>query len=156
MLARTRNTVATRRRLDNIRTIIAALGGTEMDIDALCDLLHFSPSGARKYIRELRAVGVMEIGRYADGTVTYLGRAMFRLADPSRVDDFLSMLNADVTPPQRKPSVKRQPPDLAGRNIHIMADDSRYPLRVSRVVVARNPLVAALFGPAATEKEFLF
>jgi hypothetical protein len=35
-----------------------------------------------------------------------------------------------------------------GRHFHILADDTHYAIRVNRSPVARDPLVAALFGAA--------
>jgi hypothetical protein len=36
----------------------------------------------------------------------------------------------------------------SGRHFHILADDTHYAIRVNRSPVTRDPLVAALFGPA--------
>jgi hypothetical protein len=42
-----------------------------------------------------------------------------------------------------------------GRHFHIRADDTHYAIRVNRSPVARDPLVAALFGaaPASTKEQ---
>ena len=51
--------------------------------DKIAWFLKFSPSGARKYIRDLREAGVIELARYIEGTATYLGKAVYQ-ADPGR------------------------------------------------------------------------
>jgi DNA-binding transcriptional ArsR family regulator len=148
MTPRIRHTVATQRRLDNMRMLVEALGQREMLADEICDLLKFSPSGARKYIRDLREDGVIELARYVDGTATYLGLAVYTLTpDPERVRAFLAGLGQpqQLAPPSRG-RLNRFAAAGPGRHFHIIADDTHYAVRVSRVQVFRDPLVAALFG----------
>jgi DNA-binding transcriptional ArsR family regulator len=152
MTPRIRHTVATQRRLDNLRLLVEALGQREMLADEICDLLKFSPSGARKYIRDLREDGVIELARYVDGTATYIGLAVYTLTpDQERVRAFLAGLDQPRAPaPPNAKHRDRFAAAGAGRHFHIIADDTHYAVRVSRVQVFRDPLVAALFGPAAS------
>lgn len=151
MIERTRNTFATRRRIANIRLIIDTLPARDMDIDDICALLQFSPSGARKYIGELLADSVIEIARYRDATATYLGRAMYRLAlDQAGVDEFLTRLEKTAVTPKREPIIKPKFPQVPGRKFHIMGDDAHFAVRIHRAPAVRDPLVAALFGAPVT------
>lgn len=151
MMPRIRHTVATQRRLDNMRLLVEALGQREMLADEICDLLKFSPSGARKYIRDLREAGVAELARYVDGTATYIGMAVYTITpDAERVRTFLAGLAQPRAPaPLSRGRLNRFAAAGAGRHFHIIDDDTHYAVRVSRVQVFRDPLVVALFGPAA-------
>ncbi len=148
MTARTRTTSATQRRTDNMRLLIVELGTREMLADDFCFFLKFSPSGARKYIRDLREAGVIELARYIEGTATYLGKAVYQITPVQlHIDAFL----AEIAQPHRDAAPRRAStgsPHTAGpgRHFHIMGDDVRYAIRVSRVKIARDPIVAALFG----------
>lgn len=152
MIERIRNTLATRRRIANIRLIIDTLPAREMDIDDICALLQFSPSGARKYISELLAGSVIEIARYLDATATYSGRPAYRLApDQVTINEYLARLEKNMAAPQREPVAKSMFPQVPGRNFHIMDDDTHFAVRIHRAPVMRDPLVAALFGAPAAE-----
>jgi hypothetical protein len=147
MNPRTRDTVATRRRMDNLRIIIDTITTVEMELDDICALLGFSPSGGRKYIQELRGAGVIELARYVGGTDTYLGRPHYRLSPhQALVSAFLSQLDPLVPAPPRKPAGKQPTPALPGSSIHLMTDDTYFSVRVNRAPAVRDPLVAALFG----------
>jgi hypothetical protein len=149
MTPRTRDTVATRRRMDNLRIIIDTIATVEMDIDDICALLQFSPSGGRKYIQELRGAGVIDLARYVGGTATYIGRPHYRLSpDQSLVSAFIAQLDPKVPAPPRKPAGKSLQPVTPGSSIHLMTDDTHFSVRVNRMPAVRDPLVAALFGDA--------
>src|SRR5262249_45278320 len=72
-IERVRSTSATLRRIENMQKLIGELAMHEMLADEIAWFLKFSPSGARKYIRDLREAGVIELARYIEGTATYLG-----------------------------------------------------------------------------------
>lgn len=147
MIERIRNTMATRRRIDNIRLIIATLPTREMDSDDICALLKFSPSGARKYIGELLAHSIIEVARYLDATATYPGRPAYRLA-PNQVaiNEFLARLEKNTVSARPDPGPKPLFPQVPGRNFHIMGDDAHFAVRIHRAPAFRDPLVVALFG----------
>lgn len=85
-IERVRSTSATLRRIENMQKLIGELQLHEMLADEIAWFLKFSPSGARKYIRDLREAGVIELARYVEGTATYLGKAVYQLTpDPDRV-----------------------------------------------------------------------
>jgi DNA-binding Lrp family transcriptional regulator len=158
-IERVRSTSATQRRIENMQKLIGELSTHEMLADEIAWFLKFSPSGARKYIRDLRDAGVIELARYIEGTATYLGKAVYQISpDPERVKTFLSAI---VQPkregaPARKerPGSREQAMSGTGRHFHILADDTHYAIRMSRTPVMRDPLVAALFGAApASNKE---
>ena len=88
-IERVRSTSATLRRIENMQKLIGELSLHEMLADEIAWFLKFSPSGARKYIRDLREAGVIELARYIEGTATYLGKAVYQLTpDPERVRAF--------------------------------------------------------------------
>ena len=157
-IERVRSTSATLRRIENMQRLIGELSVHEMLADEIAWFLKFSPSGARKYIRDLRDAGVIELARYIEGTATYLGKAVYQLSpDPERVRAFL----AAIVQPKRDGVVARkdrmgqrdQSLSGSGRHFHILADDTHYAIRVNRGPVTRDPLVAALFGSAPSQQK---
>ena len=152
-IERVRSTSATLRRIENMQKLIGELSGHEMLADEIAWFLKFSPSGARKYIRDLREAGVIELARYVEGTATYLGKAVYQLTpDPERVRAFLAAIvqpkREGAAPRKDRPGVREQSMAGSGRHFHILADDTHYAIRVNRGPVTRDPLVAALFGSA--------
>jgi hypothetical protein len=152
-IERVRSTSATLRRIENMQKLIGELALHEMLADEIAWFLKFSPSGARKYIRDLREAGVIELARYIEGTATYLGKAVYQLTpDPERVQAFLAAIvqpkREGAAPRKERPSLRDQNMAGSGRHFHILADDTHYAIRVNRGPVTRDPLVAALFGSA--------
>src|SRR5438105_4151252 len=81
------------RRFDNMCRLVAELSARDMCADEVAELLGFTLSGARKYLRPLLAAGVIELDRYVGGTATYLGKAVYQLVrDPEPVRGFMSSL----------------------------------------------------------------
>lgn len=152
-IERVRSTSATQRRIENMQKLINELMDHEMLADEIAWFLKFSPSGARKYIRDLREAGVIELARYVEGTATYLGKAVYQISpDPERVKSFLAAIaqpKREGAPPRKeRPGLREQAMAGTGRHFHILADDTHYAIRVNRNPVGRDPLVTALFGPA--------
>lgn len=152
-IERVRSTSATQRRIENMQKLINELMDHEMLADEIAWFLKFSPSGARKYIRDLREAGVIELARYVEGTATYLGKAVYQISpDPERVKAFLAAIaqpKREGAPPRKeRPGLREQAMAGTGRHFHILADDTHYAIRVNRNPVGRDPLVTALFGPA--------
>ncbi len=60
----------------------------------------------------------------------------------------------EKAPRQRAPVLAKPiaRPETPGRQVHIIADDSHYPVRETRVTVRRDPLVEALFGFAPVRR----
>ncbi|MBJ7309273.1 winged helix-turn-helix transcriptional regulator [Rugamonas sp. CCM 8940] len=157
-IERVRSTSATLRRIENMQKLIGELSMHEMLADEIAWFLKFSPSGARKYIRDLREAGVIELARYIEGTATYLGKAVYQLTpDPDRVRAFLAAIvqpKREGAPPRKeRPGLREQHMAGSGRHFHILADDTHYAIRVNRGPVMRDPLVAALFGSAPSQQK---
>lgn len=149
-LKRVRTTTATARRVENMQGLISELATRDMLADEIAWFLKFSPSGTRKYVRELRDAGVIEVAHYVEGKENYIGKAVYQLTpDQERIKDFLAAIAEPKlegkTPPQRL-KLREQSLAEAGRHLHIMADDTHYVIRVHRKPAGRDPLVAALFG----------
>ncbi len=149
-LIRMRNTSATRRRMDNIRKLIDELRTRDMTADDMCFLLKFSPSGARKYIRDLIGPGVIELAHHIEAKGAYIGKPVFRLSsDSERVEAFLLMIQQE----EPRSSVAKTPLETrlqntfgTDRHFHVMADDIMYKIRINRDKPRRDDLVTALFG----------
>ena len=60
-IERVRSTSATQRRIENMQKLIGELANHEMLADEIAWFLKFSPSGARKYIRDLRDAGQLPV-----------------------------------------------------------------------------------------------
>ena len=91
-----------------------------------------------------------------EGTATYLGKAVYQISpDPERVKAFLAAIcqpkREGTTPRKERPGLREQNMAGSGRHFHILADDTHYAIRVNRSPVSRDPLVAALFGPAPSQ-----
>ncbi len=142
----------TQARIDNLKLLIATMGERgEMLRDDIGELLHFTPSGVRKYVAELREASLIELARYADGTATFLGWPVYKLVDDEqRVSEFIASLDAGGVSKRGPGSAKKSQlavaQRMAGRHFHILSDDTHYAVRVSRTPPFRDPLVAALFG----------
>ena len=157
-IERVRSTSATLRRIENMQKLIGELSVHEMLADEIAWFLKFSPSGARKYIRDLRDAGVIELARYIEGTATYLGKAVYQLSpEPERVRAFLAAIvqpkRDGAAPRKDRPGLREQSMAGNGRHFHILADDTHYAIRVNRGPVTRDPLVAALFGSAPSQQK---
>jgi len=144
----------TAQRIERIRNVVTALLAGDLVREELTDVLQVSPSGARKYIADLREAGCIALARYADGTTTSLGAPVYTLAMTAKeAQAYLDSLAANLPARAIKPSnsafsiASRDP----SRRFHIMADDAPYQIRISRIPVMRDPLVAAFFGAGRHE-----
>lgn len=132
-------------RAENIRKLITALMAGQMARDEIGAMLQVGPSGVRKYLADLK------------GKVDKLyveGEQVCRLAmRPDEAQAYLDSLVSHV--PARPINVAsseiRMP--IPGRRFHILADDTHYAIRVSRVPVARDWSVTALFGAGPARME---
>jgi len=132
-------------RLDNLRRLVGELLVRSMRRDEIGDLLQMGPSGVRKYIVDLgNRVSVVKTG---DGPVYFLAMT------PEQAQAFLLQLAATrVSRPVGRPKkVADGALVVPGRLIHLMKDDAHYAVRLHSAPAARDPLVAAFFGPRAAE-----
>jgi hypothetical protein len=132
-------------RAENIRKLIAALMVGQLARDEIGALLKVGPSGVRKYLADLK------------GKVDKLnieGEQVCRLAISAKeAEVYLNSL--DVQVPARPVNVASSEISMPspGRRFHILADDTHYAIRVSRVPVARDWSVTALFGAGPARAE---
>lgn len=146
MTQRIRNTVATRRHAQNIKDLVVALASCEMGFDEICDLLTLSPSGARKYMRELSDDGVIEIARHVNQTKSNPpGRPIYGLAlDAEATTAYVAKLICEPVGAivERTPRVI---PDIAC--LHTCGNDGMGPRRVhSRFIGKHDQLHEVFFG----------
>lgn len=133
-------------RVEKIKLLIDTFRKRDLMRDEVGHVLGYSPSGARKYIKDLREFGVIELARYVEGTATFLGYPVYKLtSDAQRVEDFLATVESNMQMPARGQGEFKAVVDPT-RHFHIMQDDVQHAIRVSRVKVARDYLVTALFG----------
>jgi predicted ArsR family transcriptional regulator len=139
----------TMERIERIRSLITAMRACELMREEIAGTLQLGPSGVRKYIADLRADGVIELARYADGTATFLGHPVYRLAlDADGTAKYLAALAAGAIVRKVSKSSAAVAMVTPGRHFHILADDTHYAIRVNRAPIVRDPLVAHLFGAA--------
>jgi len=165
---RTRCTSATQKRVENIKAIIANMfAHGRMGRDEINLFLGMSPSGGRKYIRELveaKAITVVDFEpSHPNGNY---GAPIFGLVDdPQAIEAFLKELdNMPKNLTQRRAMVdhnstgprmqKVQAED--GRSIHMLRDDVEHKPRAVRFrIPAPDPVLAAFFGLAAPVESLL-
>lgn len=121
-------------RLTAFTRILDKMVGREFGVKQMAHTLHMTESGTRRYRRELLAVGLMvAVGKDNN-------EMMYRLTlDDEKKDAFLSLIREGgrVLPVLKYAGVRPQ--------------RERYkemPRVPTVVVIGRDPLVAALFGPA--------
>jgi hypothetical protein len=156
-----RCTTATARRVANMKLVIDTLRerGT-MHREDVSFLLGFSPSGARKYVRELIADDVLVIDHFLPPlTKSTTATPVYALNTPIVVAAFLERLETmPQTVAQQRAQVdhtstgprmqKVQAED--GRQVHMLRDDVEHKPRSARFKIpAHEPLMAAFFGMAS-------
>ncbi len=141
-------------RLERICNLVTTLLERDLARDEVASLLKVTPSGARKYVGDLRAAGVIELARYVRGTATALGEPVYTLTmTAEKAQEYLASLATNLPTRAARPSksafsVASSDPS---RRFHIMADDAPFSIRISRVPPMRDPLVAAFFGAGRHE-----
>jgi len=151
MTQRIRNTEATRRRAKNIRRLVAELAKRDMNFDEFCDLLDYSPSGVRKYVRDLREDGLIEIARFTDHCPRMPeGRPEYRLAMYG--ETLAAYMATLIVEPSLKvfPRNKRPAAD-DGCHFHTCGNDNQGPARARATTAKATHLDVheAFFGRAA-------
>lgn len=148
-MTRVRDTAATRLRLANIRSLVKQLAADgPMLRDDICFFLGMSPSGGRKYIRELSDVGVII------GTSEAAGVPRLYTLNPDQ-DHVAAMLTAMAAPHAAPAGIAGAPTTgrivitEPGRHLHVMLDDVQYKIKSTYRIPAPDPLLAALFGRGA-------
>lgn len=128
--------VRTPARIEGMKTLIAALQVRDMIIDDVCELLQFSPSGARKYIRDLQDGFVLEV--YAAGAEH---KRTYRLVDDeAAVQAFIERLAMGRTLARaaaRSPIARAQRDTT--RHFHLMRDDAYFAVKVQQEAVYCDP-----------------
>lgn len=128
-------------RIERLRTLVTALLAGDMNRDEIGELLEIGPSGVRKYLADLCQM-VKVIGLPGEQIVHLV-------ASDAETRTYLATLKVDLLARSKKPSKSaKSVAELdPRRHIHVMEDDVQYHVRLHRGPVARDPMVAALFGP---------
>lgn len=140
-------------RMERLRNLVTELLGRDLAADELADVLKLSPSGARKYIGDLTAAGVIALATPVGGVGSAAGRVYTLAVTPEQAQAYLASLTttAPVRAARESKSTLSIAAREAGRRFHIMHDDAPFSIRVSRAPVARDWLVAAFFGAGQHE-----
>jgi hypothetical protein len=139
-------------RVENLRNLVNALLAGDMLRDEIGELLQVGPSGVRKYLADLGEK--VTVARYVDGTPTFIGFPVYRLAiSAENAQAWLASMAAEAparaTPgPKSAQSIAARDPS---RHFHILEDDTHYAVRVSRNAPKRDFLVTAFFGAGRHE-----
>ena len=135
-------------RMERLRTLVNELLTRELPADELAWVLKLSPSGARKYVSDLTAAGVIVLATPVAGAGPAPGRVYTLAVTPEQAQAYLAGLAsaAPVRAARESKSTLSIAAREAGRRFHIMQDDAPFSIRVSRAPVARDWLVAAFFG----------
>jgi hypothetical protein len=149
---RMRCTAATRRRSDMMRALIGHFQLGEMRQSEIQDAISLSPSGARKYIRELIDFSIITVDRYEDGGPMSIGIAVFRLNRcENTVAKFIESLDAggNAIPKRVKKSHGED------RQLHLMGEAVPAAVRMRMRPVAPDPIAlpASFFRPPQADAE---
>jgi hypothetical protein len=129
------------RKISKIRRLVSELETRAMGPATAAELLEISYSAARNYMGTLVEAGAAT--HHPDR------RTHVRLhPDRAVVERFLDSLVAD-SEEQRvtlRRSFSRHCVNPGKSYLHVLADDTRFPLLLAQPTVRRDPLVAALFG----------
>jgi DNA-binding Lrp family transcriptional regulator len=123
-----------------MRRLAELLANGEMPRDRIRLAMHISESGCRNYLNELEGAGIVKIVGRVLSPNKIPGQLIYKLvADAETVKEYF-----DTALGKPRPKVDR----LAGigRQLHILADDGPYTVKLLRVLPVHDPLHAAFFG----------
>lgn len=144
-----------KRRNENMKRLIQELRVRTMTSLDMSALLGFSKSGGRKYLNDLANAEIIEVVGQLEG-VNSAKKAQCTFVYGMRKDEEIEKRIAKMIADEDvgivlKPVKKAVAPPKEPRNIHLMADDMPFKVRSEATPIMRDPLVAALFGPAKTK-----
>jgi len=138
-------------RLASLRKLVNALASRQMTRSEVAKLLGIGESAARTYIADLREH--LTVLHCAAPITWPLMPGIYRLtASEEEIAAYLESMDAAPARPVRPSSVEIAARD-PNRHFHILGDDERIAVRVSRAAPARDPMVAALFGAGPARME---
>lgn len=145
---------AARVRRQNFERILAAVADSEIDTSAVARLLGVSPQASRKYVFTLREVGVVVPVLPPEPSLTY-SRPSYRLAVPiDAARELLTTISTVAEHRRQRLALVHSQRDLfddkrgSGQQGNVLSQHTQVPRRQVKHFVARDPLVAALFGPS--------
>lgn len=149
---RERYTRATARRLENVRILLERLKVTEeLSFDEISVLLKLSPSGLRKYVKDLRQSGILILARIdCVGSLTP-GTAYYRLCNnKEKIKSVLARISetlADVpiAEPVQTSQARARALSTEGRQFHILRDDTEYQIRTPALKPPKHDQLLSLF-----------
>ncbi len=144
---------STLRRIEKLKALVGELAVRELDVHAAARFLQCSPSSARNYILELcgAAIAMPPFGTPGDCAADGQAYHLNALVDGEQIHHFLEQLAAPrICGAARSKGGRPAGVRCGGRYFHIMGDDTKFALQPGIAPTRRDPLVAALFGMAAT------
>jgi DNA-binding IclR family transcriptional regulator len=135
-------TAMSSQRIENLRLLSVRMEGGAMSLREIAEILRFSPSGARKFLRFLREQGFVSVASERGRDGLPVGTALYRMTLSSAA--ITDMFGA---PPGQLAGLADS---AQGMTSSMMLDGCHERPRQRRAPeIKRDPLVAALFGPAA-------
>lgn len=134
-----------KQRIAKMTMLIEALSFRSLAFDDVCELLGYSPSGARKYLTELSKFNVIERASEHE--------RVFKLTDDLDARKaFMSRLSLGMSQGLPKPAKSdgaiRTALASTGRHFHLMMDDAPFKIKPSKKIPAADPLLAMFYGRA--------
>ena len=154
---RVRNTTETRLRNENFKKLIYEFSKKDLTLLDICGILNFSLTGSRRYLRDLNAAGLIE-NNNANGKFVMSVNMQYSITkDQVTIEEFIKIIDQPCPEniAHNKENLfekKRAKMELDGRHLHIMEDDVEFAVRVNKVTVRRDQLVAALFCDGTSKK----
>lgn len=138
----------TQKRIDLLARLLAEFAKRDLSITEAAEIVQYTRSGARNFIRELRLAGLVQIGgEYAGGSsppATY-----HLIGTPAQVQAYVDTISGAAPRAPKPPStlLERCLADPT-RHLHVLRDDTYIKPVMHCFTPFRDGLVAALFGPA--------
>lgn len=149
---------ATRARIARIIRLIKALRVSTLSTFDICDLLDVSPSGSRKYTVGLAAAKIVFVTKLPAEDGVKRSKAGAKVSHYNLVDDeclvekYIVDLNNTLPSDATARIAKDDRKSAFGHHIYRMTHDVEFRVRPGKHhVPAREPLMAALFGPATVK-----
>ena len=151
MRARVRVTKSTIFRDTNMRKLVAALRKGDLTRSEVEDLLHKSQSGARTYITELHASGIISIAR-PDATASSNAHPIYHMvADKAAVDAYLKSISEPVRSSANNEQREAITAELAIRVLACVSTAPRISGDLARVFCAPASTIYKILCRAAEE-----
>lgn len=144
-------TSRTRRRIDMLAELLGEFATRDLTVTQAADFLQYSHNGAKNYLRELCAAGLIAAGGTRAQHAGPPAPVFHLVAGQPEITQFIAAVQFTKAPP-REPAQSRVLLSQAladpARHLHIANGDAKFIPRLHCLDPFRDGLVSALFGPA--------